>query len=300
MRRITLIIAASISVLLATSAVGASLDVYNNLTPNNSMAIATRPATGAFEIEAADDFFLGTQTNVTGASFTGLFVPGAGATNVSQVVVEIYRIFPTDSNVGRTSGPPTFSTPQVPTRVNSPSDVAFNSRDSGVGELNFSTSVLAPSFSALNSVQPGGIHPIPGQTTQGSGPLTGQEVQINVTFSSPLNLPADHYFFVPQVALTNGGQFYWLSASRPISGAGTTPFPLGVTDLQAWTRDANLDPDWLRVGTDIVGGASPPTFNAAFSLTGVAAVPEPETHAMLLAGLGLLGFVARRRKQKAA
>jgi len=27
-------------------------------------------------------------------------------------------------------------------------------------------------------------------------------------------------------------------------------------------------------------------------------VPEPETYAMLLAGLGLMGFVARRRKQK--
>ena len=29
----------------------------------------------------------------------------------------------------------------------------------------------------------------------------------------------------------------------------------------------------------------------------VAAIPEPETYAMLLAGLGLMGFVARRRKQ---
>lgn len=31
-----------------------------------------------------------------------------------------------------------------------------------------------------------------------------------------------------------------------------------------------------------------------------APVPEPETYAMMLAGLGLLGFVARRRKQQAA
>ena len=32
----------------------------------------------------------------------------------------------------------------------------------------------------------------------------------------------------------------------------------------------------------------------------IASVPEPETYPMLLAGLGLLGSVARRRKQKGA
>jgi hypothetical protein len=35
--------------------------------------------------------------------------------------------------------------------------------------------------------------------------------------------------------------------------------------LQQWVRNANLDPDWLRVGTDIVGGT---TFNGSFSLLG--------------------------------
>lgn len=32
------------------------------------------------------------------------------------------------------------------------------------------------------------------------------------------------------------------------------------------------------------------------TVEGVSAVPEPETYAMLLAGLGMIGFMARRRK----
>jgi hypothetical protein len=274
--------------------------IYNNLTPNNLIATAVRPDTAPFEIEAGDDFFLATRARINSASFVGLSVPGTGGLPaISQVLIEIYRVFPNDSNVGRTSGPPTFSTPQVPTRVNSPSDVALDSRDSAAGQLMFTSSVLSATFTALNSVQPGGIHPLPNVATGGNGPLTGQEVQINVSFATPFDLPPDHYFFVPQVLLSNGGQFFWLSASRPISGAGTTPFPAGVTDLQTWTRDAMLDPDWLRVGTDIVDTINvsvAPTFNAAFSLDGTV-VPGPST--LLLVGSGLVGFlvhVARRRR----
>lgn len=265
--------------MLAASAFGGT--IYNNLTPNNSMGIATRPDSGGpFEIEAGDDFFLGSQTVINSASFVGLIVPGAGAVNISDIVAEMYRVFPKDSD--------TVRTPNVPTRANSPSDVAFDSRDSASG-LTFSTTVLDPNFTVLNSVQAGGIHASPNQTTLGDGSLTGQEVQIDLLFSTPFTLPADHFFFVPQVALANGAQFYWLSASRPISGAGTTAFPSGVTDLQAWTRDANLDPDWLRVGTDIVGGSPAPTFNTAFSLQGTA-LPEPATYFIVLAGLTVLGI----------
>jgi hypothetical protein len=267
--------------------------MYNNLTPNNLIAVASRPGTiGAFEIEAADDFLLGSPAIINSASLVGLLVSPTGAPlSVSDVTIEIYRVFPNDSNVGRTSGAPLFSTSQVPTRVNSPSDVAFDDRDSATaGQLTFSTSVLSATFTALNSVQPGGIHPSPLQTTGGNGALTGQEVQFNITFTTPFNLPADHYFFVPQITLANGAQFYWLSASRPITGAGTTPF---APDLQAWTRDVNLDPDWLRVGTDIVGGATPPTFNAAFSLNGTS-VPEPSSIALVMGGLALIGFRSYR------
>ena len=68
---------------------------------------------------------------------------------------------------------------------------------------------------------------------------------------NPFSLPAGHYFFVPQVDLPGANDnFFWLSVPRPIVPPGT-PFPPGFTDLQAWIRNANLDPDWLREGADI-------------------------------------------------
>src|SRR5258708_18472202 len=131
--------------------------------PDGLMAAASRPSSsGRIEIEAADDFVLKNSTTINSATFTGLLTNGTTSSNVGSVSVEIYRVFPSDSDVGRTSGPPTFSTPQVPTPVNSPSDVALDSRSSSSSGLTFSTNILAGSFSTLNSVQPGGIHPIPG------------------------------------------------------------------------------------------------------------------------------------------
>jgi hypothetical protein len=261
--------------------------------PDGRMAAATRPSSaGAFEIESADDFVLSNRTRINSATFTGLLPGGTTSSNVGSVVVEIYRVFPLDSDVSRTSGPPIFPTPQVPTRVNSPSDVAFDSRSSSSG-LTFSTSTLAASFTAANSVSPGGIHPEPGVHTGGNGSATGQEVAFKVTFTTPLDLVAGHYFFIPQVEVDNqNGTFEWLSAPRPIT-SGTGPF---VNDLQAWTRDEMLAPDWLRIGTDIVGGNPTPTFNMAFSITGVDAVPELSTWAMLILGFAGVGFMAYRRK----
>ena len=148
------------------------------------------------------------------------------------------------------------------------------------------------SFTAANSVV-NGINPVPGQFTGGEGAVTGQEVSIAVDFTSPLTLPAGHYFFVPQVALSGTtGNFLWLSAARPIVAPGT-PF---APDLQSWIRNENLAPDWLRIGTDIVGGgATAPTFNATFSLVG-ATVPEPSTLLLLALGCLALGWhLARRR-----
>ncbi len=254
----------SLGASMLASQASASSFFFSTGNPDGLMATASRPGPVSGvnqETESSDDFILTDQTSLTSATFTGLIPTGVALSDVSQVRVEIYRVFPLDSDVGRTSGPPTFSTPLVPTRVNSPSDVAFGERDSTAANLGFTVSLLAPSFTANNSVDTG-IHPSPNQTTGGDGAVTGQEVQFTITFTTSLDLPADHYFFVPQVLLANANNhFLWLSAPRPIVAPGTPFSP----DLQEWIRNAALDPDWLRVGTDIVGSG---TFNAAFSLAG--------------------------------
>jgi PEP-CTERM motif len=293
-------LAVSVGVIGLLSAVPAAAQApftFSTGSPDGKIATASRPDVGApFEIESADDFVLTHSTSITSATFTGLIPAGATAT---QVVVEIYRVFPALSDTTRTSFPVLpFSTTQVPARQNSPSDVELDGRDSTVsGDLTFSITKLADSFPAANSVQPGGIHPIPDFHTGGDGPVSGEEVEFDVTFTKPFTLPADHYFFVPQVELSDGN-FLWLSAPKPITG-GTGPF---TGDLQSWTRDEMLDPDWLRVGTDIVGTGLDrpvaPTFNESFSLSG-SVIPEPSTWAMMLIGFAGLGFAGYRRARKA-
>src|SRR5437667_4484606 len=156
-------------VLFSASFVAARINgqtfTYNNDFPNNLIGTASRPeSAGKIEIESADDFLpTPNLTRITNATFTGLIPAGA---TIGEVRVEIYRVFPNDSNTART--------PNVVTRLNSPSDVAFADRSSNDGNLSFSTSILSANFTALNSVL-NGINQFPNQTTGGEGSVTGQE-----------------------------------------------------------------------------------------------------------------------------
>lgn len=258
--------------------VGAVPFSFSTGNPDGLIATASRPSgAGKIEIESADDFILATSTNINHATFTGLLPTGTSLGDINNVRVEIYRVFPKDS-----ANPPSGN---VPTRVNSPSDVAFAERDVAGGTLSFTASILNANFAAGNSVL-NGINKSPSQFTGGEGAVNGEEVLFDITLSSAFSLPADHYFFIPQVALSNG-DFLWLSAPKPIVAPGT-PF---APDLQSWIRNENLAPDWLRIGTDIVH-AGP--FNAAFSLSGET-IPEPATLALF--GVSLI-FLACGRKRR--
>ncbi len=85
---------------------------------------------------------------------------------------------------------------------------------------------------------------------------------------------------------------YW-TANNPASAYGVNPGE-SITFAMSNVTAANFADGSMRVGVHLQGL---PT-GASESL--VTAVPEPETYAMLLAGLGLMGAVVRRRSQAAA
>ena len=220
--------------------------------PDGKIGTLSRPpSAGLVQTETADDFILSQSMVINQATFTGLLPSSAPLTSINNVEIEIYHVFPVDSD--------TLRTITVPTRMNSPADSEIDSatRDSSDGSLSSTATVVNPTFSVLNSVV-NGINKSPLQFTGGEGSVIGEEVLITVTFDPPIALPADHYFFRPEVQL-NTGNFLWLSAPRPVAP------PLFVGDLQSWIRNDNLAPDWLRIGTDITHQGP---FNASFSLSG--------------------------------
>ncbi len=269
----------SLAALLVVPA-AADVLIFSTGNPDGLIATLSQPAGGGkIQTETADDFVLAQPATISSATFTGLLPSGAPLTNVNDVEIELYHLFPVDS-----TNPPSG---HVLARANSPSDSEFLAFDSNAGKVMFTAGILSSSFSALNTVVHG-IQLLPNQFTGGEGATTGEEVQFDIQFTTPFTLPAGHYFFRPEVGLSSG-DFLWLSAPKPIVPPGT-PFPLGTLDLQTWTRNDNLAPDWSRIGTDITHQGP---FNAAFSLSGEI-VPEPSTVPLLAGALG--AFVFWRRK----
>ena len=93
-----------------------------------------------FEIESADDFVLTHATSITSATFTGLLPVGYDRRRRRGRGRDLPRV-----SAGLGCRPneraADFSTPHVPTRVNSPSDVAFRQPRLRAGGLSFTTSV---------------------------------------------------------------------------------------------------------------------------------------------------------------
>lgn len=85
-------------------------------------------------------------------------------------------------------------------------------------------------------------------------------------------------------------------SSRPVTLRGF------LDGQEIMTRTVNITNrfqqfDLNMKGVDKVTWSTNGKFNLLLDDITVSAVPEPQTYAMMLAGLGLLGFMARRRRQ---
>jgi hypothetical protein len=249
-RRVFGCVAMIASVLLIAQLATAQTFSFTPGDPDGKVGALSRPASaGKIETETADDFVLPQTTIINKATIKGLLPADTDLTKIKDVEVEVYHVFPLDS--APASG-------HVPSRTNSPSDVEIGTatRDASAGTLKFLPTVENASVSVDHTV----VNGINNVLTGASG-VAQEEVEITITFTSPIILPAGNYFFRPEVLVT-GGDFLYLSVPRPIVPPGNA----FVGDRQAWIRNSNLSPDWLRIGTDIIADGD--TFNMAFSLNG--------------------------------
>ena len=123
--------------------------------------------------------------------------------------------------------------------------------------------------------------------TLSSGTLSNKGA-LNASISGPVAAGALNFTFADMfqgTAIGNGqnlGDFTSYAVLGSFAGSVFTPFTLGgAYDLILGFNDGlRVDSDY----DDIVVGLK------------VAAIPEPETYALMLAGLGALGFLHRRRR----
>jgi hypothetical protein len=115
-------------------------------------------------------------------------------------------------------------------------------------------------------------------------PLAGY----TITESSSLNYSATGWggWSAPSGNVVSGGGFAF---SNTGASAGSSQFADGGSSWPHYTFGAN-EQGWV-----VQNGGTNSSANV-YVISFAAPVPEPETYAMMLAGLGLMGFMVRRRK----
>jgi len=125
----------------------------------------------------------------------------------------------------------------------------------------------------------------------------------NVTFATIGSGPAT---WTPTVENGLAGNALGCGTGGTNGACFSATSPVALTDSMIWTIDfegTNLSFDSPSLKVQFLTGANATRKTGSLlsetipASAPIPAIPEPETYAMMLAGLGLLGFVARRRRQ---
>ena len=171
-----------------------------------------------------------------------------------------------------------------------------------LGSLLVVALLVLPGRTLANTFAYGTIGPISGPAALGIG--SGGHTPLGAftdtwTFTVAGTTPTNDFYVGAEVV--TGNSFGVTFSSVGISGPSTYA-PVLFSNTTDFSLPLSLTPFVPGAYTLTVAGTTTVTggfYNAAVNFNS-APIPEPETYAMMLAGLGLMGFVARRRKPRQA
>nr|WP_315401728.1 FxDxF family PEP-CTERM protein [uncultured Duganella sp.] len=168
--------------------------------------------------------------------------------------------------------------------------------------MNFKSALLAAALlisTAAASAAPITLTPSLGSTTEYSATFAGNAAVNSFTLDLTSFGAATEFFGQVSANLTGGSGYNVTGVT--FDGLSFVPVTntSGKNSSDYWTLD--LSSLTASVHQIIVSGTplgNSPGFVGSLSLN-VSAVPEAETYAMMMAGMGLVGFMARRRRNQA-